>query len=124
MIAEASQHEADGCELQECQRVVGEVLKIFGQPTATIEPRQGPLDHPAHWQHFEPFGLIRSFHDLHRELRQALRHSVDKLRSLITRVGKQLEQKRIHPEKSGEQQHTAVPVLDIRRMHDGVQQQA
>ena len=124
MIAEASQHEADGCELQECQRVVGEVLKVFGQPTATIEPCQGALDHPAHRQHLEPFGLIRSFHDLHRELRQALRHSVDKLRSLITRIGKQLEQKRIHPEKSGEQQHTAVPVLDIRRMHDGVQQQA
>ena len=105
MIAEASQHEADGCELQECQRVVGEVLKIFGQPTATIEPRQGPLDHPAHWQHFEPFGLIRSFHDLHRELRQALRYGVGKPPPLVASISKQFEQERMQPEQ-GRQQET------------------
>ena len=98
MIAEASQHEADGCELQECQRVVGEVLKILGQPTAAIEPCQGTLDHPTHRQYLESLGLLRPFHDLHGKLWQALRDSIGKLRSLVTTIGKQLEQKRIHPE--------------------------
>ena len=53
-----------------------------------------------------------------------LKHTTGKLRSLITSISKQLEQKRIHPEKSGEQQHAAVAVLDIRRMDNGVQQQS
>ena len=55
---------------------------------------------------------------------QVLRHSIGKLRSLITGIGKQFGQKRIHPEQRGQQQRTAVTVLNIRRMHHGVQQQS
>ena len=55
---------------------------------------------------------------------QVRRHSSGKLRSLVTGIGKQLGQKRIHPEQCRQQQHTAITVLDIRRMHDGVQQQS
>ena len=98
--------------------------KLFGQSTATIEPCQGALDHPAHRQHLEPFGLIRSFHDFHRQLRQALRHGDGKPRSLVASISKQFEQERMQPEQGRQQEHATIAVLNIGRMHDGVQQQA
>jgi len=104
--------------------IVGKVLEVLGQPTAAIEPCQGALDHPAHRQHDEAFGLVRSLDDLYRQMGQAFRDSFGKLWSLITGIGKQFGQKRIHPEQCGQQQRTTITVLDIRRMHDGVQQQS
>ena len=44
-------------------------------------------------------------------------------RSLIAAVGKQLLQERIHPEQSGKKQDTAVAILDIGGVNDGVEQQ-
>ena len=45
-------------------------------------------------------------------------------RSLIAAVGKQpLFQERIHPEQSGKKQDTAVAILDIGGVNDGVEQQ-
>ena len=79
---------------------------------------------PAHRQHDEAFGLVRSLDDLYRQMGQAFRDSFGKLWSLITGIGKQFGQKRIHPEQCGQQQRTTITVLDIRRMHDGVQQQS
>jgi Enoyl-(Acyl carrier protein) reductase len=43
--------------------------------------------------------------------------------SLIAAVGKQLLQERIHPEQSGKKQDTAVAILDIGGLNDGVEQQ-
>ena len=43
--------------------------------------------------------------------------------SLIAPVGKQLLQERIHPEQSGKKQDTAVTILDIGGVNDGVEQQ-
>ena len=54
--------------------------RVLGQPTAAIEPCQGALDHPAHGQHDEAFGLIRSLDDLYRKMWQVLCHSIGKLR--------------------------------------------
>src|SRR4030095_6365601 len=39
-IAKFSEHEADGGEAQESERRAIEVLPIFGEPPATVEPRQ------------------------------------------------------------------------------------
>jgi hypothetical protein len=50
-IAEFSEHEADRGEAQECQRFAIEVLPIFGEPSATVEPGEGTLDDPALGQH-------------------------------------------------------------------------
>ena len=44
-------------------------------------------------------------------------------RSLIAAVGKQLLQERIHPEQSGKKQDTALAILDIGGVNDGVEQQ-
>ena len=46
------------------------------------------------------------------------------LRPLIAAVGVELEQEWIHAEQGRHDQHAAVAILDIGRMHDGVQQQA
>ena len=44
-------------------------------------------------------------------------------RSLIAAVGKQLLQEWIHAKQCGNQQDTAVAILDIGGMHEGVEQQ-
>ena len=72
--------------------------------------------HPAHRQHDEAFGLVRSLDDLYRQMGQAFRDSFGKLWSLITGIGKQFGQKRIHPEQCGQQQRTTITVLDIRQL--------
>jgi hypothetical protein len=72
----------------------------------------------------KPLAWVRSLDGLYRKMWQVLCHSIGKLRSLVTSVSKELRQKRIHPEQRAQQQHTAIAVLDIRRMHDGVQQQS
>ena len=44
--------------------------------------------------------------------------------SLIAAVGKQLlQERRLHPEQSGKKQDTAVAILDIGGVNDGVEQQ-
>ena len=45
-ITKFSEHEADGCEAQECERLVIEILPIFGKPSASVEPSNGSLDQP------------------------------------------------------------------------------
>ena len=64
--------------------------------------------HPAHRQHDEAFGLLRPF--------TISTASFGKLWSLITGIGKQFGQKRIHPEQCGQQQRTTITVLDIRQL--------
>jgi HTH-like domain len=46
-ITKFSEHEADGCEAQECERLVIEILPIFGKPSASVEPSNGSLDQPT-----------------------------------------------------------------------------
>ena len=48
-ITKFSEHEADGCEAQECERLAIEVRPIFGKPSASVEPSNGTLDHPTAW---------------------------------------------------------------------------
>ena len=43
--------------------------------------------------------------------------------ALITGIGKQLQQERIHSEQGRQDQHAAVAVLNVRGMHHGMQQQ-
>jgi hypothetical protein len=45
------------------------------------------------------------------------------MRSLITSVGEELPQERIHSEQGGKQQNATVAILDIGAMNDGMEQQ-
>lgn len=67
--------------------------------------------------------MVGPFHDLDRQIWQNLCHRRGKLRPLIAGIGEQLGQERIHPEQGRQQQDTAVTILDVRRMHRGMQQQ-
>jgi hypothetical protein len=49
---------------------------------------------------------------------------VAKLRSLITSIGEELLEKRKFSKQGSEDENAAVSVLNVGRMHDGVQQQA
>jgi thioesterase domain-containing protein len=109
--------------LEKCQSVAAEVLEVFGEATAAIEPRQGTLDNPAHWQDHEAVRLVRALYDLDREVWQNFDHGGGELRSLIAGIGEQLHQEGIHPEKGREEQNTAVTILHIRGMHHRMQQQ-
>ena len=106
-----------------CQCLAIEIFPILGKPSTSIEPGDGALDDPTARQHHKSFGLIGTFDDFRFELRQEFRKRFLKFRSLITAVGVQLLQERIHPEQSGKQQDAAITILDIGRVNDGVQQQ-
>ena len=62
-IAELSEHEPDGGEFEEGERSVVQVLPIFGEAAAAVEPGNGAFDDPAPRQDHEPFDLIRALDD-------------------------------------------------------------
>ena len=68
--------------------------------------------------------MIGALDDFRIDLRQDFRKRLLEFWPLITAVGKQPFQERIHPEQSGKKQDAAVAVLDIGGMNDRVQQQA
>src|SRR5690349_2902125 len=57
-IGELSQHEADGSETQEGERLAVEVLPILGQPAASAEPGKRALHDPSLGQDDKPLRLI------------------------------------------------------------------
>lgn len=47
-------------------------LEVLGQPSASAQPREGPLNDPSARQDFEAFGAVRPLDDLNRELADLL----------------------------------------------------
>src|SRR6516225_9651435 len=93
-IAYLSQHEADGGEAQEGERLAVEAFPILGQSAAAAEPGEGAFDDPAFWQSDEPFGLVRSLDDLDVDTLENALHRALELRPLVARVGIELDQER------------------------------
>src|SRR3954452_7476722 len=79
--------------------------------------------HPSLGQDGEAFGHVRSFDDLHLDLAQGATQAGLELRAGVAAIGVELEQEGVEPEEAGHQQHASIAVLDVGRMHDGVQQQ-
>src|SRR3954451_20693863 len=123
-IAEPSQHEADGSETQEGERLAVEVLPILRQSAASSEPSKGALHDPALGQDDKPFSLIRAFHDLEADGPQDLLERALELRTLVAGIGIELHQERIQTEQRREQPDAPVPVLDIASVHDRMHQEA
>src|SRR4051812_25947087 len=67
--------------------------------------------------------MIGALDDFSFEIGEDFRQGLLEFRSLIAAVGKQLFQERIHSEQCRKKQNAAVPVLDIGRMNNRVQQQ-
>src|SRR3954454_8789085 len=123
-IAEPSQHEADRGKAEEGERLAGEVLPILGQSTAAVQPSYGAFDKPALREDDKPFRLIRALHDVKVHAPQDLFDRTSELRSLVSAIGVELQQKRIAREEHGHQPNAPVAILDMGGVHDRVHQQA
>jgi hypothetical protein len=109
--------------VQERERLSVEVLPILGEPSAAIEPGDGALDDPAFGQHRKSAGPIGAFDDFNVEMWQNFCKRVRELRSLISAVGEQRLQEGKHPEQGRHDENSAVAILNVGRMNDGVEQQ-
>ena len=123
MITKFSEHESDRGETQECQGIAGEVFEVLGQSPASVEPGEGAFDNPTLWENLEAFGVIRPFDDFDFEVRKRFGQSLLKDRPLISAIGEELLQKRIHAEQGRDNEHASVAVLNIGRMHDRMKQE-
>jgi hypothetical protein len=122
-IAELSQHEADGGELQEGEPATVEIFPVLGETAATVEPRNGAFDNPSARQNLEAFRGIGSFDDFGFEIGQDFGEPVGKNWTLIGAVGKQLLKEWKLAEQRGEQQEAAIAILNVGGMDDGVEQE-
>ena len=86
--------------------------------------RKDYFNDPAPRQDGKPFRLVRPLDDLNLHLGYDPAQASLELRSLITAVGVELQQKRIQPKQAGHQHDAAVAVLHVGRMHDRLHQQA
>ena len=67
--------------------------------------------------------MIRTFDDFHVHARQKSFHGGAKHRALITTIGVEFQQERIHPEQGRHDELAAIAILYVGGMHDGVDQQ-
>lgn len=109
--------------MKEGERIVVAIFPVLGEPTAPVEPADGAFDNPALRFDDEAFGMIATSDDIDRQ------HGHDggggglEDRSRIGAVCEQLAQERELSEQGGQQQHTAVAVLNVGGSDQGVQQQ-
>src|SRR6516225_3888658 len=123
-IAYLSQHEADGGEAQEGERLAVEAFPILGESAAAAKPGEGAFDDPALGQNDEAFCAAQSLDDLEVDARQNAFHRALEFRPLIAAVGVELKQEWEGAEQGRHQQRPAVAILDIGGMHDRMHQQA
>ena len=110
--------------MQEGEAVLVEALPIFGQPAASVEPADGAFDDPTLREYHEALGCVGSLDDLHIDLPQDTQQSTLELWPLVASVGIEFQQEWVHAKQGCHHHDAAIAVLDVRRMHDGVQQQA
>ena len=123
-VTEFPQHEADGCELEEGNRVAIEAFPVLGQSAATVEPCNGTLDDPTLGQHDEALDPVGSFDDLGFEMREDAGQGTVKDRAFIGAVGEQFAQEGEQAKQGRKQRHAAVAILNVGGGDDAVQQQA
>ena len=123
-ITEFSEHESNGRELDEGERVAVEVLPVLGQSAAAVEPGDGAFDHPTPGLDDEALHPIGSLDDLGLEIGQDAGQGAVKDRALIGAVGEQFPEKGKQTEQGRRQRETAVAILNVGGGDDAVQQQA
>ena len=123
-ITEFSEHESNGRELDEGERVAVEVLPVLGQSAAAVEPGDGAFDHPTPGLDDEALHPIGSLDDLGLEIGQDAGQGAVKDRALIGAVGEQFPEKGKQTEQGRRQRETAVAILNVGGGDDAVQQHA
>ena len=123
-ITEFSEHESNGRELDEGERVAVEVLPVLGQSAAAVEPGDGAFDPPTPGLDDEALHPIGSLDDLGLEIGQDAGQGAVKDRPLIGAVGEQFPEKGKQTEQGRQQRETAVAILNVGGGDDAVQQQA
>jgi hypothetical protein len=74
-ITKFSEHEADGCEAQERERIVVEIFPVLGKPATAVEPADCSLDDPALWQNDKALGSIATTHDLGYQPKKSMQNA-------------------------------------------------
>ena len=123
-ITEFSEHESNGRELDEGERVAVEVLPVLGQSAAAVEPGDGAVDHPTPGLDDEALHPIGSLDDLGLEIGQDAGQGAVKDRAPIGAVGEQFPEKGKQTEQGRQPRETAVAILNVGGGDDAVQQQA
>lgn len=123
-MTESSQHEPDRGEMEESERGVVAVFPVLGESTAAVEPCDRVLDNPPLGFDGEAVGVISTFDDLHRQAAHRCGGAILEHRSGMGTVGKQFAQEGELTEQGGQQQDTAVAVLNIGASHERMQHQA
>ena len=123
-ITEFSEHESNGRELDEGERVAVEVLPVLGQSAAAVKLGDGAFDHPTPGLDDEALHPIGSLDDLGLEIGQDAGQGAVKDRPLIGAVGEQFPEKGKQTEQGRQQRETAVAILNVGGGDDAVQQQA
>src|ERR1700752_159789 len=101
-----------------------ETFPVLGQPSASPEPSEGPLDEPAFWEHDEALGLIAALDDLDVHALENSPQCILEACALVSTIGVEFQEKRIEAEQRGHQERAAVAILDIGGMPEGVPQRA
>ena len=98
-ITEFSEHESNGRELDEGERVAVEVLPVLGQSAAAVEPGDGAFDHPTPGLDDEALHPIGSLDDLGLEIGQDAGQGAVKDRPLIGASANNFPRKGNRPNK-------------------------
>ena len=99
------------------------IFPVLGEPTTSIEPADGALDEPALRFDDEPFDAVATFDHFDLQRGHDVCNAIQEDRPGIGAVCEQLAQERELSEQGGQQQHTAVAVLNVGGSDQGVQQQ-
>jgi hypothetical protein len=100
------------------------VFPILGEPSAAIEPSDGPLHEPTFGLNNKALGPCRGLYDLNRQTGHRFGGAVMEDRARIGAISKQLAQERELAEQRGQQHDAAVAILNIGASHQRVQHQA
>ncbi len=117
----ASEHEADHREAKECGGSAGVTFELSHQSAISTDPSKRPLNDPALWQNYETM-CVRALDDL--DLPAACRaNRSGGLCARIAAIGVDAFDERKAGACLPQQVDGGVPVLNVGREHDDVQQE-
>src|ERR1700686_2503981 len=125
----AGLHSFLNISLMEARRRKASALRLrFSQSLASLRhrPSQAKVRSTTHrlGRTTKAFALIRALDDLDVDLSHDFLEGGAKQRTLISAIGVELQQERKHAEHRHHDQFATVAILDVGRVHDGVDQQA